>query len=176
MDAYDILFAGGDNAPGVALQVYWNFRANVVIWPALPAAPVTSAEKTTLGAVPAITIVPTKVFKKISLVCKTGEVMHEEAKGNDGGGGKFVLKGRLAGQSDDVEAFIRDTRNADLVFFVEQINGITRMMGDEKIPAKVISASGGSKKVGDQDGPGYDIEIEYFGLVCPKSTQVIPIV
>lgn len=174
-DAFDVLFAGGDNAPGVALDAYWNYRGNIATWPALPAAPTTPAEKTTLGATPAIAVVATKVFKKISLVCKTGEITHEESKGNDGGAGRFVLKGRLAGQADAVEAFIRDTRNADLVFFVPQINGITRMMGDEKVPAKVIVVNGGSKAVGAQDGPGYDIEIEYYGVVCPKSTQVIPI-
>lgn len=175
MDAYDVLFAGGDNAPGIALEVYWNFRSNIATWPALPAAPATAAEKTTLGAAPAIAVVALKVFKKISLVCKTGEITREEAKGNDGGAGRFVLKGRIAGEADEVEAFIRDTRNADLVFFVPQVNGITRMMGDEKVPAKVIVANGGSKAVGAQDGPGTDIEIEFYGVVCPKSNQVIPV-
>jgi hypothetical protein len=174
VDAHDVLFTDGqDNAPGVELDIFYNFRGNIATWPALPASPTTDAENTTLTGAFAVTA--TNYFGTIKLVSETGMIEHENVAGNDGGQLKSVFKGRIAGESDAVEAFIRKVRNSDCVFVIPQINGITRVMGSNEIPAKVRVATGGSKKVGDQDGPGYDVEIVSFGHVCPKYSGVVPV-
>jgi hypothetical protein len=173
-DAFDILFPDGqDNAPGLPLDIFWNFRGNIDTWPTLPAAPATAAEQVTLSG--AFTVTGAAYFKTIRLVSETGMIEHENVAGNDGGQLKSVLKGRIAGEADEVEAFIRQTRNSDLVLAVPQINGITRVMGSKEIPAKLRVVTGGSKNVGAQDGPGYDVEIVVFGVVCPKYTGAVPL-
>lgn len=174
-DAFDILFPDGqDNAPGLPLDIYWNFRSNIADpWPALPAAPATPAEQVTLTGNFAVN--GAAYFKTIRIVSETGMIEHENVAGNDGGQLKSVLKGRIAGEADEVEAFIRQVRNSDLVFVVPQINGVTRVMGSKEIPAKARVMNGGSKQVGAQDGPGYDLEVVVFGLVCPKYTGAVPL-
>jgi hypothetical protein len=174
----DVLFAGGTpNIPGTSLEIlYAQFDdIDLATFPELPAVKATDSDYTTIAT--DFTMQVGKVFSKLSVSVKTGQITAEKVGPYDSENYVSKFECEHPGIGDEIEAFLQKAANNNLVVIVTELDGTVRQFGSKNRPCRIEAVAIDHGKDSGDEGRKQVITFEWFGPgKAPKFTGVAPLV
>jgi hypothetical protein len=152
------------NINGIKPKAYWNLRRNITAFPVQK----TIATMADLGILEDDYIITaTKPFYAIILDHEASDVKVEDP-GAGYGPKKVTASIFIKGSKADIDGWISAmSLEPDLVFVLEQSDGVRRPIGNADFPAR-LSAKFDSKSVGSTDSRGWEVEVSSYSIYSER--------
>jgi hypothetical protein len=132
----------GENMGGITQKVYFAFYADVDTWPTKPTSPTTLAANAVLTG--DVVMKAGKGFYELYITDDTGEFNIETVGEKDGKSFVQHLSFFHPGFNTNIVGLMNVAKNENLVFIVEDNNGIMFLMGDDSRPATLEGSPDGA--------------------------------
>jgi hypothetical protein len=179
MEGEDILIQGGGVLPGgLSVIGYWALASDIAVWPALPINPASFEEASEM--VGDFEMKPGKYFRAIESDLEMSELLS-----NSQGEMNYLSADNRytftqCGTSKQLIGMMNSTKNRNLAVLLTDLEGKVRQLGDQALPAKIVSFSElGGKKTADMKAVQFIVYAPgalalFYGGEVPIETPAIP--
>lgn len=163
-----------ENSPGTKLEFYFAERSSILTWPTLIDAPAAVADFNTIAT--DFTFQTGGMFNRIYVTPKRGKVENEAVGPDDCKTFKHSFEFFHPGNSDEIEAFMRQVKNKKLAVIAVEKDGTQRLVGQVDTPAMIESITGGTGGT-PEDEKGHVFRVVSDGNEgpAPKYTGMVPV-